>query len=386
MKKTGPLFLILMACLLAGCAGSRGGMGATPLGATAEQQFAATGLSPGRIEPWEDGARTTGEKGTYEWWYFDFTLDGGATMVVTFLTKSFVSIQDPLTPIVTLTFDAPDGTAVSRTVTAPAAAYAAARDRCDVRIGACSVSGDLHDYVLRFQDPEVTAELTLHGIVPPWRPGTGHSFFDPGMKRYFAWLPSVPQGTVEGTVTIGGKARRVSGIGYHDHNWGNASLLEVIHDWYWGTARIGDYTVIASYITASQRYGGAASPVFMLAHGGEILADDASKVRFTAGEVSVDPYTKKPVAGVIVYDYDDGTHRWRVTFRRAADLVRVRFLDMARGMQAFLGRLSGFDGAYVRCTGTVTLERFDAGQVAETVSQDAGVWELMYFGHAPAVK
>jgi predicted secreted hydrolase len=386
MKKTGPILTAIAVCLVAGCASREGGTGAAPIGATIERQFEATGLSPERIETWEDGARTTGERGTYEWWYFDFTLEDGATLVVTFLTKSFVSIQDPLTPLATLTFDAPDGTAVSRTVTAPASAYSSARDRCDVRIGACSVTGDLRDYSLHFQDPEVTADVTLHGTVPSWRPGTGYSFFDAGMKRYFAWLPSVPQGRVEGTITIGGRERRVSGIGYHDHNWGNISLLEVIHHWYWGRARIGDYTVIASSITASDRYGGAASPVFMLARDGEILADDASKVRFTAGEAFVDSDTGKPVAGVLTYEYDDGAQRWRITFRRARDLVRVRFLDMARGMQAFIGRLTGFDGAYLRCTGTVTLERFEAGAVAETVAQDAGVWELMYFGHAPTVR
>jgi predicted secreted hydrolase len=28
-------------------------------------------------EKWEDGIRTSGEKGTYEWWYFDAHLDDG---------------------------------------------------------------------------------------------------------------------------------------------------------------------------------------------------------------------------------------------------------------------------------------------------------------------
>jgi predicted secreted hydrolase len=381
--RTVPLLLLLVSLLYA-CATREAGTGAAA--GTLAQQYTAAGVSPERIEPWEDGARTTGDTGTYEWWYFDFTLEDGATMVVTFLTKSFVSIQDPLTPVATLTYDAPDGTAISRTVAASAAAYASARDRCDVRIGACSATGNLRDYSLHFEDAEVTADVTLHGTVPSWRPGTGYSFFDAGMKRYFAWLPSVPRGRVEGTIAIGGKERRVSGIGYHDHNWGNISLLEVIHHWYWGRARIGEYTVIASFITASDRYGGVSNPVFMLAQGDRIIADDASKVRFTASEVFVDPHTKKPVAGVLVYDYDDGAACYRVTFRRGADLVRLRFLDMAKGMQAFLGRLAGFDGAYVRSTGTVTLERFEAGQVAETVSQDAAVWELMYFGHAPRVK
>jgi hypothetical protein len=29
-------------------------------------------------EKWEDGIRTSGEKRTYEWWYFDAHLDDGA--------------------------------------------------------------------------------------------------------------------------------------------------------------------------------------------------------------------------------------------------------------------------------------------------------------------
>ena len=29
------------------------------------------GLKKGEVEIWEDGLRTDGSKGSYEWWYFD---------------------------------------------------------------------------------------------------------------------------------------------------------------------------------------------------------------------------------------------------------------------------------------------------------------------------
>ena len=29
------------------------------------------GLTRNKVEIWEDGMRTDGSKGTYEWWYFD---------------------------------------------------------------------------------------------------------------------------------------------------------------------------------------------------------------------------------------------------------------------------------------------------------------------------
>jgi hypothetical protein len=375
------LAAMLAAAALAGCASAGSPAGTTAHTGSSPEEFARLGLSPTAIEPWEDGARTDGRRGTYEWWYFDFSLDDGSTLVVVFLTKDFTRPGAPLAPVVTFSFDAPDGTHVTRAVTAKAPDFSAAKDRCDVRIDACTVTGDLRDYTVHYEDGEVSADLRLRGTVPSWRPGTGHAFFDE--RRFFAWLPSVPRGTVEGSVTIGGATRRVTGVGYHDHNWGNAALPGLVDNWYWGRARIGDFTVIASFITATDRYGGAALPVFMLAHGGTIVADDATKVRFSSGEVFTDSYTGKPVAGTIVYEYDDGADRYRITFRRRADLARTRFVDLLTGFTRFLARLAGFDGAYLRFTGTVTLERFEGDRVVETASQDSAVWELMYFGHAP---
>jgi predicted secreted hydrolase len=378
---------IIMICVvvmsLTGCATSGPAAGGTASTAVSGSQYAALGLFPGHVAAWEDGARTTGGAGTYEWWYFDFNLDDGSTLVVTYLTKDFTRPQTELAPFVTFTLDRPGASTVSKVVTAAPADFSASRDRCDVRIGANTARGDLHDYAIHFEQGDVRADLTLHGTVPPWRPGTGFSFFGGDKGHYFAWLPSVPQGTVAGTVSIAGQSRTVSGVGYHDHNWGDASMLDLIHDWYWGRAQIGSYTVIASYITASGAFGSTPLPIFMLARDGVILADDAAKVRFSTDGVFTDPYTGKPVAGVVAYDYDDGTSRYRVTFRRGADLVRTRFVDMLGGFESFLARLSGFDGAYLRFTGTVTLERWDAEKIVETRSESSAVWELMYFGHAP---
>jgi hypothetical protein len=40
----------------------------------------------------------------------------------------------------------------------------------------------------------------------------------------------------------------------------------------------------------------------------------------------------------------------------------------------------GIDGAHLRFTGNVQLERFANGELAEDVS-DPGIWGMMYFGH-----
>src|SRR5581483_10622122 len=129
--------------------------------------------------------------------------------------------------------------------------------------------------------------------LPAWRPETGHLLFGDRGEHRFAWLPAVPEGVVEGTLTIDGRRESIRGSGYHDHNWGDLAMQKLVHDWYWGRARLGPYTVIAAFITAEKAYGYATFPVFFVGAGGKILADDARRVRFEAREPFRDEKTGK---------------------------------------------------------------------------------------------
>ena len=386
-KNVVRLMVVLLALsLLAGCAAYRGASsanGGLALQARSDDDYRKLGISRSRIEPWEDGMRTTGGKGSYEWWYFDSTLKDGSTLVIVFNTKSAIHPDTPLEPGVSIELNRPDGTSVHKELKVDARDFTAARDHCDVRIGANTFSGDLHDYAIHVDVDGVKADIRLHGTVPSWRPDTGHALFRDKDEHYYAWLPSVPEGDVEGTLGIEGKSQQVTGIGYHDHNWGDVSLLGLFHDWYWGRARIGSYCVIAAYNIATDKYGNTPLPVFMLARDGKIIADDETKMRFSTDKIYTDPYTGKPVASVLMYDYNDGTNRYRVTFRREKDLLRERFADKLRGFRYVLAKLAGFDGAYLRFTGEATLERFEGDRVVETVKEQAAVWELMYLGPVP---
>ncbi|SNT63462.1 hypothetical protein SAMN05216276_110115 [Streptosporangium subroseum] len=46
--------------------------------ARTDADYRRIGIRPDVVAEWEDGARTDGRRGTYEWWY----LDDGATLVV----------------------------------------------------------------------------------------------------------------------------------------------------------------------------------------------------------------------------------------------------------------------------------------------------------------
>lgn len=143
-----------------------------------------------------------------------------------------------------------------------------------MRIGPNWARGDLHQYEVHAEMNGMSADLTFTGLVPPWRPGVGKAFFD-GPNNYFAWLPSIPYGTVEGTLTYDGQTHKAKGTGYHDHNWGNVGLNDVMDHWYWGRAHVGEYTLIYVEQIASKTFGYQRMPVFMLAKGNEILIGDS---------------------------------------------------------------------------------------------------------------
>ena len=347
------------------------------------------GIRRGEIAAWEDGFRTSpGGPGTFEWWYFDAVLEDGSTLVINFMVKDIRGgggIKQPARPVVTFELDRPDGTHVERNFHAHDD-FAFAVDRCDVRVGTNTFTGDLHSYTIHVDIDDVTADVTLTGQVPSWRPETGHVLFGDDHPHLFAWLPSVPQGSVRATLTVDRETRTLTGTGYHDHNWGDAAMPQLINHWYWARAEAGDYCVIASNITAERKYGHTEVPIFLLAENGTIMADDSSLVRFTKTDEHPDPVTGKPVADTTVYDYDATAHggeHYRITFVRENTIVHDRMIDSITGPTHVLAKLARFDGAYMRFTGHVTVERI-TGASGPEISTAPALWELMYFGKTTA--
>jgi hypothetical protein len=354
------------------------------LGALPEH-YAKLGLEKGRVAQWEDGTRTnSGEKGSYEWWYFDTHLDDGTSLVIVFYTKSMMAPQTAPDPQVTFRLNTPgeaEYSAVYRPHPAKATGetFSASKESCDVRIGPCYIRGDLRRYEIYYRDNTVGARVTLQSNVPPWRPETGHIFFGENDEHYFAWLPSVPEGSVTAEITRNGATATKTGTGYHDHNWGNINMRRVMHHWYWGRARIGDYRVIGSYIWAEKKYAYNEFPIFMIAKDGRILADDGAKLRFSQEQPFIEKETGKPVHDVLVYDYRDGGSQYRVSYRRKESILNFPMVNDVHGILRVLAKLSGFDGAYHRFTGDAVVERLEDGKAVERIESPA-LWELMYFG------
>lgn len=342
------------------------------------EEYERLGLKKGVPELWEDGIRTENfVTGNYEWWYFDSKLDDGSNLVIIFFTCPITTICRHFEPHATLDLTRPDGTSISVKIENFDDCFWS-RDKCEVRMNESYFIYNNGQYEIHFVKDDLEVDVVLKGNVRPWRPQTGHILFD--NKDYFAWLPSVPEGHVEVNFKTKEDVVKYTGTGYHDHNWGNIPMFFLMHHWYWGRARIGEYQAVTSYITAAKKYSYDTTPVFMLAKNGEILADEPEKyLTYSEEDYFFEERTGKHVANRLIYDYDDGKQHYKITYEREYDTEVKGMKDLVSGLQYWGVKLLGLDGSYHRMGGTAKLERYEGDEVVETVVAPA-LWEQMYFG------
>jgi predicted secreted hydrolase len=246
------------------------------------------GLNPDRVEVWEDGYRTKDIENGFEWWYFDAQLDDGSTLVTVFTTKPLTKPKGPMDPAILIIYKDAAGKRETFSDHYDPAGLSSARESCDVRIGPSWAKGDLETYQLHAEAEGFAADLSAKRKSPSWRPGAAFNYLDEAKTKYFAWVVPMPYGEVEGTLSRNGKTWKAKGSMYHDHNWGNATVGSLLDHWYWGRARIEDYTLIFAMMTTIKIFGrgGIKLPVLFLAKGDEILTDDSLPLRLeTQGDV-----------------------------------------------------------------------------------------------------
>ena len=353
----------------------------TPLAgrATDDSDYRRLGLSQDSIAPWEDGARTDGGRGSFEWWYFDAHLDDGAALVVMFMNKDVTESQKPLDPLVRINLDLPDGRSLQKTQHYAPKLYSAGTDHADVHISGNRFVGDLHRYRITAAIDEVSVEVTLTGQVPPWRPALVMStsapigpVSSPGYLLFHrAGSKSAISSATRSTRPPASATTITTGATLPHQAHPRLVLGHVA-----GRSVLGDHCLRDGH----EKFGYAPIVSFMLAKDGRVVAGDASKVAFTREDVSTDENTGKPVANILRYSYEDGDDRYVVTYTRQEDLATNRMIDGVHGFKRFAATLVRFDGAYLRFSGECRVQYFHAGALVEEFA-DKAIWELMYFGH-----
>jgi len=348
--------------------------------------YSKYGLKAGSIpEKWEDGMRTNGEGGTYEWWYFDAHLEDGSTAVIVFFTKPVMDIKKGLTPFVTIDIDRPDGTKIQKKYYGKAGSFSGSKDSCNVVIGHNYFRGNLEKYEIHFEDDELNIDVNVQRTTESWRPQTGQMVFGKDEADYFAWVVAVPQGKTNIDYTYKGNNVNLNGSCYHDHNWGNQSIANLFNHWYWARAEIGPYNVVASEMISEKKFNKDNIVVFNVSKEGKTIVDDGAKVKMYQTYGKMHPALHKDVSNDLVFIYDspsDGC-RYEVYFFNEKNIIEQDLLSMSitdKFKLRVARMISGFDGAYFRMTGKAEIRVFKNNQLIETYTSPKAVWELMYPG------
>jgi predicted secreted hydrolase len=328
-------------------------------------------------EVWEDGLRVDPKPGYFEWWYFDAHFEDGSTAVITFFTKSPVDHRSALKPGVSISITRPDGKRLSETASVSAEDFSSSKERCYVRVGKSWVRGDLCCYELDARAQALAVQLEFTAIVPAWRPGTGKNYYDELQSRYFAWFPAIPYGAVEGHLIYDGKIHNVTGYCYHDHNWGNVKINEVLSHWYWGRAHVGDFTLIFAEMNAVAAYGNQKVPVFMLAQGADILIGDGAPLKVKEHEPIADPGGRSYSNGIdLTWKSEAG--QVEIALRKPHLIDSFSLLQYLPAWQRVIGRLVA-NPYYFRFNAPLELNvdlSLPSGKV-QVQEQGQGLYELM---------
>ncbi len=332
-----------------------------------------------KVELWEDGFRTRPGRGEFEWWYFDTHLKDGTTLVIVFLTKSILNPKAPFEPQVTITITKADGKKIFRVVKTTPEHFSSARDRCDVHIAGCHIHGDLKKYSIHVEapaegdEPEIKIDLDFISSVDAWRPGAGKNYYGKERKSYFAWLAAIPFGSARGKVRYEGKENKVSGEGYHDHNWGNVALPSVLSHWVWGRASVEGYNLIFVEMVSRRKYGSRKLPVFLLTKGRRILVEDGRPLQLTQSNF-IRHGSGKRYPGELFFQWQNGDGKVSLKLSEPEVIEATSLLTMLPPWQQRLARLLT-NPYYFRFSSRLDLE-VDTGKVHAKVSGKA-LYELM---------
>jgi hypothetical protein len=334
-------------------------------------------------EPWEDGLRTSGKKGSYEWWYVDAEFHGGTKVVVVFFTKYKFDLKGPAQPTAQIEITLPDGRAIKREVSErKGSLIRASRDKCDCIIRDCYIRDCGEYYEVRYEDEEVVFDCRMHPKMKMWRPATGHWLHGGKEEIYSAWFVALPSADVAATLKIGDESRTLNGYGYHDHNWGNIEMYKVCNHWYWARIVFEGYTIIACDIIATKKYGYARHPIIMIARDGRLIDDNNMITEIIREDTVRHPITKKFVDNVLTFIQrsPDGSV-YKIKLKRQSDTICLSLLaDLKWPPLAIrLARLVGINPTYTRHAGVAELVVTDVDG-AENVISGGAIWEQMSFG------
>lgn len=345
-----------------------------------EEDYTRLGLEQMQPQSWENGLRTEGGEGSFEWWYTEASFEDGSSVALTFYTKKRIDLAGPAQPTAVCVLTLPDGQKIEQVLQEEVGQkIKASTDDTAVEIGESSLRREGESYKLSFVSEELRYEACFVSELPAWRPHTGQWRFGHKETEHFNWFVAQPLASVEAVLTYKGETKQLKGQGYQDHNWGNVWLDTLVNQWYMSRVTLDGVTVIAVDIVAGEAYGYKRMPVMYLAEEGTSLGGDPTLTSVRRAKTKLHTFTGKLVDDQvrITRTVPDG-RTLTLELNREQDEAERSLLEEL----SFLGRQyawwMGANPTYLQMSGDVALHITQDGTT--THHHQKGAWEQLFFG------
>ncbi|EEU33822.1 uncharacterized protein NECHADRAFT_89104 [Fusarium vanettenii 77-13-4] len=193
---------------------------------------------------------------TFDWWYFDVVAkDASQSLTVAFYTApktalAFLPELDTLN-FVHVSGVFPNGT---RFVSIIPAQDSQVRTVGDGSSGSWEGTGfswqgspTLDHYRIAANNASLGYKgyIKLKSVAPAHYPcGPATRGLSEEVVPGVGWANAMPDAEGEVKFQIGDHHMSFTGYGYHDKNWGSRPFYDSVGSWYWGHARLGDYSIV----------------------------------------------------------------------------------------------------------------------------------------------
>lgn len=343
------------------------------------EDYKKLGVKKGEVEVWEDGRRNDSSPGAFEWWYLDCMFDDGTKACFTYADKTADTFNEPIShPYVKVVVTLPDGTDVTDTIKYTADDLFYGEGKCDVHIGPHTFIGDLQDYHIHYEAVNgVGFDLDMKNLGKAWRPGAGYFMLGDNDEKFFTWLCVCPKAEIEGTMTLNGETRHVSGSAYHDHQWGTQHMLFTWNHWIWARQKVGEYSMLVFDFTANANYGYDRYHLAFIQDGeGNTIFENFGDAKVEILESYEDPKLNKICPGKVRFTYENEGKKVIYTIEEKAQLeIRDEYTPMPDQMKAVFDSML-LQPSYSRLEGEGELTIIDG---EKTITEKGSlIYELAY--------
>lgn len=338
--------------------------------------FEHYGINRDVVEEWEDGVRDNSEPNHFEWWYFDSILDDGTKVVIQFLSKNGRTFSSKkFHPTIFYKVTMPDGRQIDKEIHCSANDIKWSDKTCDINFGKHYFKGNLRNYEIHIDSVDgMSADIFLESLSTPYRPGT--SYFQFGSpEKYYTWLCVVPRGRVTGTITVEGKTKKVTGMGYHDHQWGSINFHKYWNHWIWARQSFDDYSLLLFDFFTNEKYGQERFPIiFIQDNEGKIIFESHDNVQCKVVKKYIDESSGKQYPAVIDYVFKQNGKivRYRLSTDKTIESKGKNNLPLSMKM---VMKLMGIKASYSRFTATGSLEM--KSEKESIIRESSLIYEIM---------